>query len=258
MNTSKTFLNDFFKSQQLWLHLRQGFRILMIISLAVLLWSEANAQTGDPDIDVRGRNVSIANGDDTPSTADATDFGSAAIGKSNAIMWKIYNIGTATLNLTGTPEIQISGPHAADFEFVNIYNSTLAPGAETEVDMSFTPSGAGLRTATITIPNNDPDENPFVFAIQGTGIAPEMDVRGNGISIANGDDTPSTADATDFGSVAVGDLEGEMFVIHNTGTGTLYLTGDPEVQFSGPHATDFYLRLFTQVRLRQAGARNLC
>lgn len=240
MNTSKTFFNNFFKSQQLWLHLRQGFRILMIISLAVLLWSEANAQTGDPDIDVRGPHISITNGDDTPSSSDGTDFGSAAIGKQYGKMWNIYNIGTATLNLTGTPGIQISGPHAADFRVLQLYNNTLAPGAYSEVDMVFKPTGAGLRTATITIPNNDPDENPFVFAIQGTGIGiPDIDVRGHGISITNGDATPSTSDATDFGSKTVGETTGEIWTIHNTGNFTLNLTGTPKIQISGPHAADF-------------------
>ncbi len=231
MNTSKTFLNDFFKSQPLWLHLRQGFRILMIISLAVLLWSEANAQTGDPDIDVRGRDVSIVNGDDTPSRSDATDFGSKTVGETTGEMWMIYNTGTATLNLTGTPKIQISGPHAADFKFLNIYNSTLAPGANTEVDMAFTPSAPGLRTATITIPNDDPDENPFVFAIQGTGLpvgAPEIEVQGGSplAAISDAATTPEIANGTDWGEINVGSGAVEhTFSIQNTGAMDLNLTG---------------------------------
>jgi len=90
----------------------------------------------------------------------------------------------------------------------------------------FKPSAPGLRSATVTIPNNDPDENPYVFAIQGTGIAPEMDLQGNGVSIADGDDTPATSDDTDFGEVevAAGAVE-HTFTIENTGNAELNLTG---------------------------------
>jgi hypothetical protein len=37
--------------------------------------------------------------------------------------------------------------------------------------MIFRPTAAGLRTATVVIPNDDADENPYTFAIQGTGKA---------------------------------------------------------------------------------------
>ena len=32
------------------------------------------------------------------------------------------------------------------------------------------PSASGLRSATLSIANNDADENPYDFAIQGTGL----------------------------------------------------------------------------------------
>ena len=39
--------------------------------------------------------------------------------------------------------------------------------------ITFTPQAAGLRQAVVIIANNDADENPYTFAIQGTGtVAP--------------------------------------------------------------------------------------
>ncbi len=256
MNTSKTFFNDFFKSQQLWLHLRQGFRILMIISLAVLLWSEANAQTGDPDIDVRGGSplISIANGDDTPSLDDGTNFGGTSVGESDAQTFFIYNTGNANLNLTGTPAVQFTGPHAADFSLSTIYNTTIVPDGNTEFDIVFTPSASGWRTATLVIPNNDPDENPYTFAIRGQSKAPEMSVEHSehfGVIIADGDMTPSESDGTDIGSANVGDIKTVEFHIDNFGDNVmLYLTARPEVQISGANASDF---TFTDITRNEIG-----
>jgi hypothetical protein len=47
--------------------------------------------------------------------------------------------------------------------------------------------------------NNDSDEGTYDFAIQGTGTDPEVNVQGNGNSIADGDATPTSTDHTDFG-----------------------------------------------------------
>ena len=78
----------------------------------------------------------------------------------------------------------------------------------------------------MTIANNDANENPYNFTIQGTGTAlsPEIDVRGKGVSIADGDTTPSTTDDTNFGSqsVASGTVT-RNFTIANTGSASLNL-----------------------------------
>jgi len=57
------------------------------------------------------------------------------------------------------------------------------------------------------------------------GGSPEVNVSGNGLSIVDGDTTPSAADGTDFGSadIVTGDVV-RTFNIQNTGTGTLTLS----------------------------------
>ena len=54
--------------------------------------------------------------------------------------------------------------------------------------------------------------------------APEVTVQGNGVTIADGDTTPSTADYTDFGSVAQGEAAiSHTFTVRNDGGSALTL-----------------------------------
>ena len=87
---------------------------------------------------------------------------------------------------------------------------------------------------------DDADENPYNFSIEGTGLAPEIDVQGNATSIADGDSTPSASDYTDFGQAHVAGMAVvRTFIVTNTGSSTLLLLGDPIVQLSGVHTSQF-------------------
>jgi LPXTG-site transpeptidase (sortase) family protein len=189
-----------------------------------------------PEMDVQGNSTSIADGDATPSVVDDTYFGGVMIaGGMLDHTFTISNSGTASLNLTGSPLVQISGTHAGDFS-VTASPTTPVPngGGATTFTLRFDPSALGTRSATVSIANDDSDENPYNFAIQGTGISPEMDVQGNGISIADGDTTPSNVDDTDFGAAIVGGSTiAHTFTILNTGTGLLNLSDVPAVQITG-------------------------
>src|SRR6185503_9953138 len=107
----------------------------------------------------------------------------------------------------------------------------------TTFQVTFNPSASGLRNATLSFTNNDLNESPFNFSIQGTGTTPEIAVTGDSVEIADGDDTPDLADHTDFGGVNfAGATLVRTFTIMNSGTANLTLGG---VTVSGPHAADF-------------------
>jgi hypothetical protein len=202
--------------------------------------------TAEPEMDVQGNGQSIVDGDTTPSTSDHTDFGSTTVsGGTVTRTFTIENTGETYLNLSGVPEVLISGTHASDFTVIATPSTPVSyGGGTTTFQVQFDPSGTGQRDAFISIDNNDSNENPYNFDIQGTGIdtnAPEMDVQGNGLSIADGDTTPSTSDHTDFGSTDVtGGTVTRIFTIENTGTADLNLTGSPDlVEITGTHASDF-------------------
>ena len=125
---------------------------------------------GAPEIAVLGNGVEIADGDATPSATDHTDFGSVLVSGGNLTRtFTITNSGTVVLNVTA---INLSGAQSADFSVGGItLPATVNAGASTTFTVTFDPSDAGLRSATVTVANNDGDEGSYDFAIQGTGRA---------------------------------------------------------------------------------------
>lgn len=194
-----------------------------------------------PEIDVLGNSVSIVDGDSTPSLSDHTDFGSALVTGGTVVRtFTVRNTGSAALNLSGTPKVVVGGVQAAEFTVTAQPFSPVAAAGTTTFQVTFDPAGAGPRSATLSIANDDADENPYDFSIQGSGTAPEMDVQGNAVSIVDGDSTPSLTDHTDFGDALVaGGTVVRTYTIRNTGTAMLNLTGSPRVAVSGTHAADF-------------------
>lgn len=122
------------------------------------------------EIDVRGNDVSIHNGDVVPAAWDGTDFGNAAIGGQPVQnSYTIENTGDVALYLTGTPRIEIGGVNAADFRVVSQPGSLVSGGQAVTFSIAFNPGATGLREASVSIANDDDDENPFTFTIQGNG-----------------------------------------------------------------------------------------
>ena len=209
----------------------------------------------EAEIAVLGNGTAIADGDTTPTTSDDTDFGSANVDSETIVKtFSIANSGTGNLVLDGAPIVAISGTAAADFTVVSDPGTPVPTGNTTTFQVRFDPSARGLRSATISIDNNDTDENPYTFAIQGTGLSPEIVVEGNGVSIVSGDTTPSLKDDTNFGSVEVNEqTAAKTYVIRNTGNLNLNLTGAPLVAVSGAAASDFTVTAFPSTPVSLSG-----
>lgn len=127
-----------------------------------------------PEINVTGSGNNILNGDVTPSGTDGTDFGNVDVtAGTQANTFTIENLGTTNLVLNGgsTPYVSISGTHASDFTVTATPTSPIGASGNSNFTITFNPSAVGLRTATVTINNNDTTggENPYTFDIQGTG-----------------------------------------------------------------------------------------
>ncbi len=140
------------------------------------------APSTPPEMAVSGNSTSITDGDTTPSTGDDTDFGSVSVASgTNANTFTITNSGTAALNLTDSTRVTIGGTHASDFSLTTDATTPVASGGTTTFTITFDPSATGTRSATVTIANNDADENPYNFNIQGTGLA------ASGVTLSAGD-----------------------------------------------------------------------
>ena len=132
-----------------------------------------NPSAASPEINLQGNSTDIVSGDATPALADHTDFGTVSTASGTIVRtFTIQNTGTAALSLTGaSPYVTISGGNAADFTVTANPSNSILAGNSTTFQVTFDPSADGLRTTTISIANNDSNENPYTFAIQGNGIS---------------------------------------------------------------------------------------
>ncbi len=177
----------------------------------------------DPEIDIQESAVSITDGSGT------TAFGNADIVSGTVVKtFTIFNTGTQALTVGA---ITIAGADAADFTVTSAPPASIAAGANATFQVTFDPSTGGAKNATISIVNNDGNENPYDWSFTGTGLVPEIDIQGNSISIVDGDIAPSTTDFTDFLGNAT-----RTFTILNTGAGTLTIGA---ISFSGTNAASF-------------------
>ena len=126
-----------------------------------------------PEIDVQGNGVSIVSGDITPSTTDDTEFGGTLVtGGTVPKTFTIINTGAADLTLSGAPLVAVTGTHPGDFSVTALPTTPVTSGGGTTTfSVTFDPTLPGVRRATVSIANNDTDENPYTFVIGGIGDA---------------------------------------------------------------------------------------
>lgn len=132
-------------------------------------------------------NRRINSGDDTPDEREGTVFPDTAIGVPVTMSFLLDNRGPrgSRLIMDGTPKVTFSGPNASEFTLKG------SPTSNNVFTIEFKPTGAGVRTAIVSIPSNDPDQDPYTFTVQGEALA-------TSISVSN-----ASATETDDGTVTM-------------------------------------------------------
>ncbi|MBV1887674.1 MAG: choice-of-anchor D domain-containing protein, partial [Urechidicola sp.] len=121
------------------------------------------------EIDITGNGNGIANGNTAISTTDDTDFGNTTTGVPISHTFTIQNTGSLPLNLTGGPLVAISGD--TSFSVTSQPSaSTIAASNSLTFIVQYNPTTTGLNTATISIDNDDSNENPYTFDVQGSNL----------------------------------------------------------------------------------------
>lgn len=217
---------------------------LALLFLTSLLSSEAHAA---PEMSVTAPHSSPANREITDnltstSTASGTRFSSQPlVGGSQTFTYEIHNSGTDPLNLIGATPVTLTGDDTAHFSVTQPLLSVVPPASSTTFTVTFDPADTGPLSATVNIANDDADENPYNFAISGTGEGPSIQVRYTdlfGFEVLDGSTTTHARTGTEFGSVDVnGGTSSRLFQLRNIGTENLVLPGN--VTISGAHAADF-------------------
>mgnify|MGYP000268297278 CR=1 FL=1 len=124
---------------------------------------------------------------DIAVTPNPYDFQRIFLGQSSSATFTVSNPGSANLligNLTLTGDPEYSLPTLDD----HCSNEVLLPGRTCTFQVVFSPGAfsLGKKTATVSIPSNDP-ESPLSFAIEGRGVRlmvnPEEGTIGSLVSI---------------------------------------------------------------------------
>lgn len=181
------------------------------------------AAMANPEINVQGNAVSIPSGNTAVTAGNNTSFGLVNTGSWVVKTFVIQNAGPGPLYVNN---LSIGGANAGDFTFVSpaLMPATVAVNGSFSVYVQFSPALLGNRNAVVYIKNNDFNEATYSYAIQGVGAAPEINLDGNNVTIANGNTSVNTNDNTDFGSVVYNTSVTRTFNISNTGTGTLSIS----------------------------------
>jgi len=194
--------------------------LVLLLSLATALSAWGQAING-PEIVVYQSGTNLADG-------GTCDFISARVGLTTSQSILVQNIGQ--LPLTGLA-LTVDGAHPQDFVISRPLNlGEMARGVSDYFSVRFAPSAVGVRTATLHIASNDPDENPFDIHLTGLGSVPEIRVeKSGGVEIPAGS-------TYDFGTGGPSLKPQRRVYIRNIGEGLLNFKG---VSLTGDHPDDF-------------------
>ncbi len=103
---------------------------------------------------------------DITVTPMSVNFGSINVGSTSATR-------TVTVSNNGTANLIIGNLTINNNQFAitsgNISGQTLGPSASANITLTFAPGSTGTHSANLTIPSNDPDENPVNVPLSGSG-----------------------------------------------------------------------------------------
>jgi prepilin-type N-terminal cleavage/methylation domain-containing protein len=157
------------------------------------------------------------------------DGGNHAVGQKGrnvdqTVTYEITNTGLGSLNLTGTPRVTVNAGTRVSSVSVNAQPpATIASGENVSFTITYQVTGSGNFNFTVSIPNNDSNENPYHWTVSGTVVAPnpEMAIVSN-VNISDGGNHS-------VGTQARNILRMITYRIDNTGVSDLNLTGTPRV-----------------------------
>ena len=155
--------------------------------------------------------VSNANFPDIQFAESSHDFGGHVVG--NPVSWSVNATNIGNSNLVIDSATFTSGA-AFDLMEPLTFPVTVNPEASAVFTVRFNPPAAGDFPDTLRIYSNDPDEDPYLLTVHGTGLADEGDV----------DPQPP---AIEFGPVRIASpllSTSRTLQLHNAGTGTLHVT----------------------------------
>jgi uncharacterized delta-60 repeat protein len=138
--------------------------------------------------------IEVSEGDTVLTDAASTvAFDDLQLGSSSDITITVTNVGLANLTLSGTPKVALTT--GTQWAVVSQPTSPIASGDSATFTLRFTPTSTGAKTDTVTIANDDADENPFTFGLSGTCTPGPGSADSTWQPVANNTVRTSTMDA---------------------------------------------------------------
>ena len=136
-------------------------------------------------------------------------FGSQTTGStSTALATLLSNTGNAALSLSS---ITLGGANPGDFTQTNDCLSSIPASSNCSINVTFTPTAAGSRSASISVTDNAPG-SPQTVSLTGTGLAPATTINISPTTLA-------------FGQVGAGlNSPAQNVTLSNTGNGALTIS----------------------------------
>ncbi|HWR94187.1 MAG TPA: choice-of-anchor D domain-containing protein, partial [Flavobacterium sp.] len=119
----------------------------------------------------RSTNALIPTGSPASNGYDTIFVGQPLFSTSVTKTYIIRNIGNADLIISNPILI---GANPGDFIISSATSLTLSGSTTVTFTIAFKPTALGTRTATVKIVNNDSDENPYLFDVEGNGECPAV------------------------------------------------------------------------------------
>ncbi len=114
--------------------------------------------------------------------APAVPFAGARPGTTNETrVYTVRNTGSETLDNVA---FSVAGEHRGDFQIILPGDGPLAPGASTNITVSFVPVAGSYRNASISVASDVPGNNPFAVNLSGYGLTTDFDLDGDGLNDA--------------------------------------------------------------------------
>jgi hypothetical protein len=133
--------------------------------------------------------INIQRGLTVPS-GGADNISGGQAGSAVVLTYTVSNVGSSTLTLGPSPIVNFLAPSNCSVSVTQPLTSVLAPGNSTTFDVTITPVSAGGFSVQINVINDDADESPYSFLINGTASA------GGGGGDEGGDDEGCTTSET--------------------------------------------------------------
>jgi hypothetical protein len=173
--------------------------------------------------------VSSCGGGGTPpptQTSPSANLSSSSLTFTGQLVGTASSGQTVTLTNSGNgaltiSAIALSGTNSSDFSEANTCGTSVAGGANCTITVTFKPTAAGSRTASVTITDNATG-SPQSISLTGTGTAPVAALSATTLTFSN--QAVSTTSAA------------QTVTVSNTGNAPLAITS---IAFSGTNSSDF-------------------